>query len=223
MKIFFDTEFTGLHKNTTLISIGLISGKGDTFYAEFNDYDKSQINDWLKDNILKNLYGDNISSIADTTIVGNSEEVKNKLLRWLEQFDTVEWISDMCHYDFVLLIDLLYGKALSIPEYQGASCYDINQDIAEYITANYSAAFNLNREKCIDYIIKLLSNPNLKLKECGDEKLFLDNMIKFKNDTIIKKHNSLYDAKVIMEIYRGIEVIKYLIETRKLHRELVEK
>ena len=32
MKIFFDTEFTGLHKNTTLISIGLVSETGDEFY-----------------------------------------------------------------------------------------------------------------------------------------------------------------------------------------------
>ena len=28
MKIFFDTEFTGLHKNTELISIGLIAENG---------------------------------------------------------------------------------------------------------------------------------------------------------------------------------------------------
>jgi hypothetical protein len=34
-KIFFDTEFTGLHQGTTLISIGLISECGKTFYAEF--------------------------------------------------------------------------------------------------------------------------------------------------------------------------------------------
>jgi hypothetical protein len=31
-KIFFDTEFTGLHQNTTLISIGLISECGKNFY-----------------------------------------------------------------------------------------------------------------------------------------------------------------------------------------------
>jgi hypothetical protein len=37
-KIFFDTEFTGLHQGTTLISIGLISECGKTFYAEFTDY-----------------------------------------------------------------------------------------------------------------------------------------------------------------------------------------
>ena len=50
-KIFFDTEFTGLHQKTTLISIGLISECGKSFYAEFNDYDFNQVDDWLKENI----------------------------------------------------------------------------------------------------------------------------------------------------------------------------
>ena len=45
MKIFFDTEFTGLHKGTELISIGMVDEVGRTFYAEFNDYDKNQIED----------------------------------------------------------------------------------------------------------------------------------------------------------------------------------
>ena len=55
MKIFFDTEFTGLHQNTTLISIGLVSERGKTFYAELTDYDQTQLNDWLKDNVIANL------------------------------------------------------------------------------------------------------------------------------------------------------------------------
>lgn len=33
-RIFFDTKFTGLHQNTTLISIGLVSDEGERFYAE---------------------------------------------------------------------------------------------------------------------------------------------------------------------------------------------
>ena len=42
MKIYFDTEFTGLHKDTTLISIGLVSECGKTFYGECYDYDENQ-------------------------------------------------------------------------------------------------------------------------------------------------------------------------------------
>ena len=42
MKIFFDTEFTGLHKDTTLISIGLIDENNRSLYIELTDYDMSQ-------------------------------------------------------------------------------------------------------------------------------------------------------------------------------------
>ena len=56
MNLYFDTEFTGLHKNTTLISIGIISEDGKTFYAELNDYDKSQVDEWIQSNVIDNLY-----------------------------------------------------------------------------------------------------------------------------------------------------------------------
>ena len=56
MKVFFDTEFTGLHQNTTLISIGMVAEDGQaSFYAEFTDYDQSQIDDWLQSNVVDKL------------------------------------------------------------------------------------------------------------------------------------------------------------------------
>ena len=54
-KIFFDTEFTGLHQNTTLISIGAISDLNDTFYAEFADFDCNQVDEWIRDNVISKL------------------------------------------------------------------------------------------------------------------------------------------------------------------------
>jgi len=53
-KIFFDTEFTGLRQRTTLISIGLVSERRKTFYAEIMDYDKSQVDSWIQE-INRNL------------------------------------------------------------------------------------------------------------------------------------------------------------------------
>ena len=65
-KLFFDTEFTGLHQNTTLISIGLISECGKTFYAELTDYDKTQLDDWLNENVISNLlFSDKITKSYD--------------------------------------------------------------------------------------------------------------------------------------------------------------
>ena len=55
MNIYFDCEFTWLHQNTTLISIWLISECWKTFYAEFTDYDKSQVNEWIQENVISNL------------------------------------------------------------------------------------------------------------------------------------------------------------------------
>lgn len=53
--LYLDFEFTGLHKNTTPISIGIVAETGETFYAEFTDYDKTQVDDWIKTNVIDNL------------------------------------------------------------------------------------------------------------------------------------------------------------------------
>lgn len=107
MKVFFDTEFTGLHKGTTLISIGCVAENGQEFYAELNDYDATQIDDWLKENVLANLYqGDGAMDSATTT---------HCLREWLLQFDKVEMWSDCLSYDWVLFNDL-FGHAFNIPE-----------------------------------------------------------------------------------------------------------
>ena len=64
MRLFFDTEFTGLHKNTTLVSIGIIDSEGSkAFYAELTDYDATQIDDWLRENVISNLLLENIEDL----------------------------------------------------------------------------------------------------------------------------------------------------------------
>jgi len=117
-KIFFDTEFTGLHKNTTLISIGLVSEKDTEFYAELNDYDESQVDDWLRDNVISKL--GNIPRYGGSRIY-----VANKLRLWFEQFDKVEIWSDCYAYDWVLFVNL-FGTAFDIPK----NIYYIPFDIA---------------------------------------------------------------------------------------------
>ena len=54
INLYFDTEFTGLHKDTTLISIGIVSASGESFYAEFNDFADYQITPWIEENVLSN-------------------------------------------------------------------------------------------------------------------------------------------------------------------------
>ncbi len=120
MKLFFDTEFTGLHKNTTLISLGIIDENGDTFYAEFNDYDKTQVNDWIKDNVISNLqFIPNYQWEAtdrNMVVVGSSQQIRQFLLKWLSKYDTMEFWSDCLAFDWVLLNELIANYSDGYPK-----------------------------------------------------------------------------------------------------------
>ena len=198
-KIFFDTEFTGLHQKTTLISIGLVSECGKTFYAELTDYDKSQIDDWLRENVIENLtnqlmlkcsfeYCENGNSVRG---LSDTKTLKFHLTKWLEQFsckfDTdkdgncqyhkecpkVEMWSDCLAYDWVLFNNI-FGGAFDIPK----NVYYIPFDIC-----------TLFKAKGID--------PDINREE------FCKGLVDTSSwDGGSKKHNSLWDAYVIRECYK---------------------
>lgn len=181
MKLFFDTEFTGLHKNTTLISIGIISENGQSFYAEFTDYDESQCDDWIITNVIDNLvYGrkpnDYYYYYTDeqkTRVVGSKANIKLRLLEWLDQFEDIQFVSDVSHYDFVLLVDI-FGSSWDLPSNVSPCCHDINQDIAIYYHISEKSAFDMSREEILD---------------------------SHGQHIVGRKHNSFYDAEVIKKIY----------------------
>ena len=195
MKIYFDTEFTGLKKDTTLVSIGLITEDDESFYAELTDFDKSYKDEWFVNNVLNNLLLDKEKNakkktpevfvyktkeeyfIADKTVRGTKNEVSYELYRWLKDFVSIQLVSDGCHYDMVLFIDLFGGAFDMLPSITPA-CHDINQDIAEFCKITEREAFEKNREK-----------------------LLLENGIQLPKG---KKHNSLYDAKIIKMIDKMI-------------------
>ena len=179
MKIFFDTEFTGLHKNTTLISIGLVTEDDRSFYAEFIDYDLSQCNDWIKENVIDNLLLNDYETFekriinGDTYVRGTKETIVEELKEWLSVYDNIELVSDCCHYDMMLFVDL-FGNAFDLPKNINPVCHDINQDIANRYDLSETWAFNKSREEILE-----------------------ENGINIEGN----KHNAFYDAKVIKEIY----------------------
>lgn len=189
--IFMDTEFTGLHKDTTLVSIGLVSDDFKTFYAEFTDYDKTQVDEWLKENVInkltikEDLTPNQIGFVEEyegcIRIKSNKIQIKEYLLKWISQFDEVQLISDCCHYDMVLFVDI-FGSAWELPKNVCPSCHDINQDIAEYYDITEREAFDIDRSDMF---------TNIDTQGKG-------------------KHNSLADACDICRIYRTIENSKKL-------------
>ena len=185
MKLFFDVEFTGLRQNTTPISIGIVSEDGKRFYAEFTDYDEGQCDDWIKENVISELLHDTekwYEGISDKQTYGIKKIISYALKDWLQQFETIQFVSDVCHYDFVILIDLLTngGTALDLSENISAVCHDLNMDIARHFRVSDREAFDMSREQIMNDL-------------CGPEDIVTGN-----------KHNSLYDAEVIRAIWKEI-------------------
>lgn len=187
-KLFFDTEFTGLHQNTTLISIGIVSEHGHKFYAELNDYDESQVDDWLRENVINKLQfveppvGQDQYSVMSRHLdnpVGNDffksyshqlrcnmQELKVVLTKWLSQFEAVEMWSDCLAYDWVLFCNI-FGGAFEVPK----NVY--------YIPFDICTLFKIGG---ID--------PDVNREEYANS-TYLE----------LQKHNALHDANIIMKCY----------------------
>jgi len=175
MNVYFDTEFTGLVQTTTLISLGLITEFGQTFYAEFNDYNTSQVDAWIRINVISNLkYNDRddfiIDDINNYVIKGSSIDIQEHLYKWLKQFNTkIEMWSDCLAYDWVLLCNL-FGGAFNMPNF----IFYIPFDICTFFKVK-DIDPDINREEYSGFTYDMNS-----------------------------KHNSLHDCKVIKGCYEKL-------------------
>lgn len=212
MNLYFDTEFTGLVPGTTLISLGIVSENGYKFYAEFTDYDESICDDWIKENVIENLWlfpnekdfpkFDFDDEGHTWYCKGDTKFIKARLLIWLEQVseacyeiyddgvvvtcgNLVQFVSDVCHYDFYLLQNQVFGGAFKMPDNINPVCYDICQDINRWscmgVNKNYNTAHNMHNAFDI-----------------SRERLVEDALLELPKG---RKHNALYDAEVIKILY----------------------
>lgn len=183
MNVYMDLEFTGLRQDTTIISIGLTEEfHGRTFYAEFTDYDRNQVDNWIQQNVIENCRwlppGENMRPFIytngmKTECCGPTSFVAAHLREWITSLGgPIHMVSDVCHYDMVLFCSL-FGGAMNLPGMIAPVCYDINQDIARCYNVSGTEAFDMNREQILG-----LSSES--------------------------KHNSLHDAIVIKNIYEKL-------------------
>lgn len=211
LPVYYDAEFTGLHKGTTPISIGFATDDPAVyFYAEFNDYDQSQINDWLRDNVIANLPYGNLDSMVVKNVIatdssldnhlhnvkmrGSRSDVASALQVWLQALtiasgkDKVQFYTDCYAYDWVVLNELICkdGNALNAPEY------------IYYIPVDLSTALQMNgidpdimREKFVGTnVVSRLENTD-PFARWGSE----------------LKHNCLWDAAICMECFRKVDAV----------------
>ncbi|MDY3127838.1 MAG: polyadenylate-specific 3'-exoribonuclease AS [Corynebacterium sp.] len=55
MRYFYDTEFIENGRTITLVSIGIVAEDGREYYAVSTDFDASQANAWVRENVLAKL------------------------------------------------------------------------------------------------------------------------------------------------------------------------
>jgi hypothetical protein len=195
-KLFLDSEFSGLHQATSLISLGIISECGKTFYAEFTDYDKTQLDDWLESNVIANTWVTKHNPItsmgevvnedrwADVHVFGSSEYIKPHLEKWLSQFEKIVIWSDCLAYDWVLF-NQIWGHAFSIPK----NVYYIAMDIC-----------TLFEIRGIDPDVSREEFATNTFSEAKEPLLFIYKGEQLEN----KKHNALWDAFIIRECYNKL-------------------
>ena len=116
MKIFLNTQFTGLHKDTTLVSIGMIAEDGRELYRELNDYDKTQIDTYIQANVIKSCFG--VNQI-------NTRQLRKQIREFIKPYDSVEIWGDVLAYDWVLFCNI-FGGAEHLPK----KIYDIPFDFS---------------------------------------------------------------------------------------------
>ena len=198
MKIFFDTEFTGLQLRTDLISIGIIADNGAKFYAELNDYDEAKIDEWLQTNVIDNLEfsappegedeyytmsrlksnptGNDISLGCSIRMRGNMKTVGDELKVWLKQFkETPDVWSDVLAWDWVLFCELL-GGGLQVGTYAKYIPFDIAT-----LMVTKGVDPDINREK----------------------------LAKFDESKAVK-HNAMHDAIIIRDCYNELMKMPYV-------------
>jgi DNA polymerase III epsilon subunit-like protein len=135
LRLFLDTEFTGLHQNTTLISLGMVTEDGKQFYAEPPDYDKEQVNPWIQENVVDKLLGDRLYEWHDRKDDENicvvqcpAKDLASVIKAWLQTVcgspDDVEVWHDCGTYDWMLFSEL-FGGSLKLPSNISYIAFDI--------------------------------------------------------------------------------------------------
>lgn len=185
--LYLDCEFTGLCQDTSLISMAMLDDTGKRgFYAEFTDYEREQVDQWLTDNVFSQLYLGELEPGVEARMsfaggiwnyrgpaIGPNEEgtylFRDFLDNYLARFDQVRIWTDVGAYDWMLFCQVFGG---------GAECLPRN---VCYIPADLATLF----------LVKGL-DPDL-------------NRIEFSGLSAVR-HNALADVRVMRLCHQKVEV-----------------
>jgi hypothetical protein len=148
MLIFFDTEFTDLHREAKLISIGLVAEEGErTFYAELSDtYLPKDCGEFTRLDVLPLLEG------GDVRV--SMQDLGRHLLTWLEAFgEPVTLACDSLAWDWPW-VQAIFGELDTWPanlaRYPLLLTINYLNDYDQFIEAVETAFSTLRRHHALD-------------------------------------------------------------------------
>ena len=116
-----------------LISIGIFCEDGRSLYAISNEWNFKQASEWLKENVIKKLPGEEL------ILYQTNEEIKEELLGffgcWRERNiyrapEGIEVYGYFADYDWVVLCSL-FGRMIDLPKGFPMYCRDLKQMMDE--------------------------------------------------------------------------------------------
>ena len=137
INVYFDCEFTELSRQGQLISIGFTDDHKHQFYAEFNDFDKDNLNEFIKSNVIPALRYDinttdeklevySNEGVHNILMKGNKNQIRDKLNEWFKELilynyetngneDQIQFYTDCYAYDWMLFSELMWGNGFDVP------------------------------------------------------------------------------------------------------------
>lgn len=141
MKYFYDTEFIENGSTIELISIGIVNGHGERYYAVNSDMpvDRIKSDDWLMENVWPSLplrgyrrsngyVGSASAGILDTqdSLVKPKWVIANEVRDFLLEWPDIELWADYAAYDHVALCQL-WGRMINLPKNIPMFTHDFQQ------------------------------------------------------------------------------------------------
>lgn len=143
MKYFLDTEFIEKPGQIQLISIGIASEDGRTFYAENTSFDEREADEWVWENVLDELrwWGKEDNPDPNTCytrspsperveVFGTITSIKDALLAFFTNEAYPEFWGYYADYDWVIFC-WIFGKMIELPKGFPMYCRDLKQLLDE--------------------------------------------------------------------------------------------
>jgi hypothetical protein len=129
MRYWFDTEFIEDGKTIDLLSIGIVSEDGRSYYATSGDADLSKASPWVQENVLPHL--NTFSERGSYSLNASRSDIAREILDFVwdgiaKDGEKPEFWAYYADYDWVALCQL-YGTMMDLPKGWPMFCRDVKQ------------------------------------------------------------------------------------------------